>query len=218
MEAVLFDLDGTLLSSFKTIRRCLNSALDAVDAKPEGGVEVKPLVGRALEDIMEMYTDRVDEACEHYRTLQIETFRQDTVVFPGSIAILKKVKEEHGLKSGVVTLRDGRLAEIVMESIGFMPYLDVVIGKHDAPKAKPSPLQILAATDKLGIDPKNAIYIGDATMDMQAASAAGTLPVGVVWGSANEEQLWENGAKHVARTWEELNQIIDAALAGTHPQ
>ena len=72
-------------------------------------------------------------------------------------------------------------------------------------------LQALAAT---GVEARDAIFIGDTTFDMQMAVAAQLRSIGVGWGHHDAERLMAAGARHVAKTVDELRTAIHGALSG----
>jgi phosphoglycolate phosphatase-like HAD superfamily hydrolase len=81
----------------------------------------------------------------------------------------------------------------------------IIIDGSQVERAKPAPDLLLVAARELGVDPSGSWYVGDATWDMQAASAAGMPAIGVVSGSATADELSKAGASY---TVEDLTELI----------
>ena len=72
---------------------------------------------------------------------------------------------------------------------------DALIGGDDCARGKPDSAPVLAALDALGIPAQHALMVGDSPLDMQAAAAAGVLPVGALWGYGADTDLIGAGAR-----------------------
>ena len=63
--------------------------------------------------------------------------------------------------------------------------------------------------EKMGVMPEETVYLGDSGVDMQTAVNAGTLPVGVLWGFREKDELMENGAQILLSKPSELLEKVD---------
>ena len=73
----------------------------------------------------------------------------------------------------------------------------VVRGQMEGVPVKPDPMGALAAAKALGVSPEEILYLGDTATDMRCAVSAGMIPVGVLWGFRERNELIESGAKHL---------------------
>ena len=73
---------------------------------------------------------------------------------------------------------------------------------------KPDPAHALAMAEKMGIPPQQFLYVGDTSVDMRCAKAAGMHPVGALWGFRDEEELRVSGAEQIIRAPEELLALL----------
>ena len=102
-----------------------------------------------------------------------------TTVLPGAVDAVARLRQQE-MKQAIVSQKLRRLIEPVLEREGFE--MDVVLGGEDVPAFKPAPDGLLLALDRLGVEPDDAIYVGDTTIDAEAAKNAGLRFVGVLSG------------------------------------
>ena len=143
MEAVIFDLDGTLFDSRTTIRRCLNATMMEYGKEPFGD-DVKDLIGKHLFEILALRGIGNEEAAERYRQIQMETYMQDMRVFDGVVEMLEALKNQR-YKVGVATMRHGRITREIMDGMELSHYFKAIVGVDDTKKAKPDPEHVLTA-------------------------------------------------------------------------
>ena len=97
--------------------------------------------------------------------------------------------------------------DVVREFFGEDTFTHVQ-GQQEGVPRKPDPTAALLIAEKLCVDPKECVYIGDSDVDMQTGNAAGMETVGVSWGFRPKEMLIEHGAKHTIDYPEELISIV----------
>jgi phosphoglycolate phosphatase len=176
-KAVLFDLDGTLIDSMALFQQ---SVADAV-ARHGGSLKpeyfMKWHAGRLpWADLLTEYsidlsheTDVQRYSKEHFQ----ELLRTQIAWMPGAEGLLRHVRVA-GIPSGIVTTAFKSFVDAVNEKLTIHDLVDLLITAEDVgEKGKPNPYGLLLAAQKLGIDPKEAIYIGDQPFDVLAANAAG---------------------------------------------
>ena len=99
--------------------------------------------------------------------------------------------------------------KLATDALGFGDRLDVVVGSDEAPRGKPYPDQILVALERLGAEPDDTAYVGDAPFDIAAAKAAGVHAIGVTWGGIHtRERMETEGPDAVVDTAEELYGVL----------
>jgi HAD superfamily hydrolase (TIGR01509 family) len=215
-EAVIFDLDGTLVDTVATRIRAWLSVF-AEYGIPADAALVAPLIGadgRWLAHHVGMLGGRaVDEA----RAEQIDrqagaiygALNTDPRPLPGVPEALAAL-ETAGVPWAIAT--SSRRAQVAtsIAALGLARPPLVVDGTHVA-HAKPAPDLLLLAARELGVAPEDAWYVGDSTWDMQAAAAAGMHPVGVTTGAASLAELRGAGAERVLGVLDELTALIGAS-------
>lgn len=181
IEAVLFDLDGTLADTAPDMALTVNRMLEnrgkpcvPVDAvRPHVSKGARGMIGAAFGLTPE---DAGFQALrEEFLALYEENLCVGTRLFPGMEELLARL-EADGLAWGVVTNKFERFAVPLLESLGLGERAAVIVGGDTCPRPKPFPDPLLFAAASIGIAPMHTLYVGDDERDVQAARAAG-MPV-----------------------------------------
>ena len=181
MQAVLFDLDGTLADTAPDMALTVNRmrakrGLDAV--APE---RVRPYVSQGARGMIcaafSMTTEHPEFQAlrEEFLALYGENLCVGTRLFPGMAELLDAL-EDAGLAWGVVTNKFERFARPIVAALGLGARAAVVVGGDTCPRPKPFPDPLLVAAAQIGVRPQAPLYVGDDERDVQAARAAG-MPV-----------------------------------------
>lgn len=179
---VLFDLDGTLIDTYRLYLECYRRALEPHLGYAPTDAEIaarRPSSERRF--LTDWLGEQGGEAChaqvrrlygELYPTMAEGTYEG----VPEMLAALRSA----GLRLGIVTGK-GREAWDVTRAAAELGDFDVVITDDDVHAAKPDPAGLLAAAEALGIAPEQAVYVGDSTVDMKAGRGAGMRIGAVLW-------------------------------------
>ena len=180
IKAVLFDLDGTLLdtneliytSFVKTFKDKLN-----IELKKE---EVTQFFGIPLGDPFKKYTnsENVDELVAYYREYNEAIHDTMCFAFEGVKELLTSLRDK-GIKIAIVTSKRKELAERGMKIAGIYDFMDVIITPESTTKHKPNGDPAIKACNDLGIDPSEAIMVGDSPFDIYCGKNAGCKTCGV---------------------------------------
>ncbi len=206
MDAVIFDLDGTLFDSRATIRRCLNATMMEYGKEPFGE-DVKDLIGKHLLEILALRGIGNEEAAERYRQIQMETYKEDMRLYDGVVDMLDALKDG-GYKLGIATMRHGRITRGISGGMEIAHFFEVTVGVDETEKAKPDPDHVLTACRLLGVEPEKAIMVGDTKFDILSGKGAGCTAIGVSWGSGSPEELERAGSDYITNTVAELKDIL----------
>ncbi|MBS62498.1 HAD-IA family hydrolase [Salinisphaera sp.] len=226
-DAVLFDLDGTLLDTAPDLAGAIN------DMRAERGLDAMPLTelapmcsfgGRGmLGKGLGLTPDDADYRASY--DLFIETYRQrmtrDTQPFDGMREFVRQLADS-GLAWGVVTNKMEALALPLMDHMNFDPPPGCVIGGDSAGVAKPDPAPMYLACERIGIEPARCVYIGDSDRDIEAGRVAGMATIGVSYGyipPGDDIHGWQADVviDTVAGLAAALEQLDAQAIAGAHP-
>ncbi len=189
LRAVLFDLDGTLIDSIDHIIACWQETVRTCLGREITRDEVLPTLGRALlECFEEMAPGRGEEMRDVYRAHQKTTHDTMVGLFPGTREALDRLRDA-GLTLGLVTSKGLPVASEGLNLFGLMPYFSTLVTYEDTTRHKPNPDPLLVAMERLGVQPADVVYIGDAVVDIQAGKAAGMYTIGVTWGAGDRGEL-----------------------------
>jgi phosphoglycolate phosphatase len=212
MDALLFDLDGTLLDSALDVALSAAHAREAVGLPPRPLEEIRGFIGEGAQRLIERtlgpeHPELIQRGLaawhEHYTAHMLDHTR----AFPG---IAEAVAALEGPRA-VVTNKPGPSARTLIEALGLAALFPVVVGGGDAPSRKPDAAPVRAALERL---PRceRAILVGDSAIDARTAVAAGIPFVGVLWGLGKREEMERAGARWFAEKVEELPRAIHKAL------
>lgn len=214
-KACIFDLDGTLADTLRSIAHFGNGALEAFGYPPIDPEEYKLLVGNGADVLMRRMLARVgadlpEEEIKSFRTEYDRRYESDPMAlvtaYPGLRELLPRLKAR-GVKLGILSNKpDNMTRAIAAELYGGIP--DAVHGQRPGVPTKPDPTAVLALAAELSVSPGDVLYVGDSGVDMDTAKNAGMDSCGVLWGFRTREELLEHGAKYLAGDPAELEKII----------
>lgn len=220
-QAVIFDLDGTLINSVPDIANACNAALSARNHPLHNYEEYKQLIGKGLRNLCEralpinMQNEEEIEVChEILMNYYLEHPCDETEVYEGIPQVLEKLHAA-GLKLAVLSNKADVLTALIIEKLGLSKYFTIVSGLRKEFPRKPDPTSALWILSELSRDagqeiaPEKVLYIGDSGVDMQTANNSGFYALGVTWGFRSEEEIRENGAKSIIH---ERKEIVKIAL------
>ncbi len=198
VNAVLLDLDGTLLDTAEDIAKALNRALAEMHFASLATAEVRNMIGRGAPGLITRAVARLGAtvyAGGQAQLLERFDFHYDqlhrlkeshSLAYPGVAEGLREL-HEMGLRLAVVTNKRRPMAVQLLHHLNLHPWIDVVVGGDCCASRKPSPEPMLLACQKLNVDPSEVLMVGDSTNDVMAARAAG-IPVVCVPYGYNEGQ------------------------------
>ena len=205
-----FDLDGTLVDSSQDLCVALNHALVFAGRDPIPLDGIRPLVGRGVRRMLEqaLITEGgMDEAS--FRSVYKELLRfyeghlaVHTRPYPGCIAMLDDLAAQ-GCRVAVVTNKFEKLARSLLDQIGLLDRFATVIGGDTMGpgRSKPAPDPIIEMVARCG--GSRVAFVGDTTIDVDAAHAAGLPCIAVDFG-LNDKPAHELGADQVISHFDEL--------------
>ena len=117
-----------------------------------------------------------------------------TTPYTGILEMLSALRTR-GVRMAVCTNKHVSAAEVLIRKYFPADSFDAYEGDCPGVPRKPDPAHVRIVLDKMGVGPEETVYLGDSGVDMQTAVNAGVLPVGVLWGFREKEELTENGAE-----------------------
>lgn len=181
IEAVLFDLDGTLADTAPDMALTVNRMLErrslarvaVEDVRAHVSKGARGMIGAAFG--LKPEDAGFQELREEFLDLYGENLCVGTRLFPGMDELLDSL-ESRGLPWGVVTNKFERFALPLMDALGLGSRAAVVVGGDTCARPKPFPDPLLFAARTMRVAPTQTLYVGDDERDVQAARAAG-MPV-----------------------------------------
>lgn len=195
VEAVLFDLDGTVVDTIPHILASFRHATAEVLGAALSDEVLMHHVGVPLARQMRYFTEdeaEADRLLVSYRAFNHKTHDDMAKLYPNSVAALTALRAA-GLPMGIVTSKSRVMAERAIALFGLGHFFDVLVTADDTERHKPDPLPVVHASGILGVDPSRLVYVGDSPADIAAGKGAGAATVGAAWGVASVERLVEAG-------------------------
>jgi len=191
LQAVLFDLDGTLLDTAPDMVGALNDLRAEESLDPVDYDIARAHVSHGAFGLVDVAFGRIDEAKRlrlRDRFLEIYAGRvaTETTLFDGMAAVLNQV-EADGLAWGIVTNKPGNLTEPLLAALGLSSRCACVVSGDTVARRKPHPQPLLHAMRLINAaaspcDAQQLMYVGDADRDIQAGKAAGMITVAATYG------------------------------------
>ncbi len=197
-EAVLFDLDGTLLDTLQDLTDCVNAILKKYGMTARTEDEIRSSVGHGAHHLLECSvpggTDnpKFEEIETTYRAYYKEHCMDKTEPYPGILHLMDTLKK-NGCPMAIVSNKPDASVK-KLSAVYFEGLADSAVGEMAGCRAKPEPDQLFEALENLGIPKENAVYVGDSEVDILTANNAGMDCILVSWGFRSRDELIKSGA------------------------
>ncbi len=219
-QAVLFDLDGTLIDTAPDMVRVLFDMLEAYDnpALPYATARASVSNG-SLGLIQTAFPDRELQEQTKLQQEYLDRYEEvlggsvvESVLFPGMAEIIDAL-EEHERPWGIVTNKPQRMTDPLLVHLGLADRASCAISGDTLAERKPHPAPLLLGSDQIGTPPERTIYVGDAQRDIEAGRAAGMMTIAATYGyitADDDPDRWE--ADSMAANTAELTKILSKAV------
>lgn len=208
IEAILFDLDGTLVDTKDLIVTSFQKASVEVLGREIPAEQILPFIGIPLINQMKVLAPGHEDALsDAYRRINHELHDEMIAYFDGTREMLEELRAS-GKRLGVVTSKRKGPALQALESFDLQDYFEFIVGMEDTEKHKPEPEPLLLGAKLLNATDEPCVYIGDSPFDMQAGRAANMYTIAANWGMFTREELLEAGARYEANHPSELPTVI----------
>lgn len=206
-DAVLLDLDGTLLDTAGDLTTAANRTLAELGRESVAESQVRHWIGdgvRALvASFMEATGGQAEGAYERFLAHYGECFSEASHPYPGVVATLERLRGM-GVPLAVITNKAAAFTEPLLADTGLAPYLDCVVSGDTLPEKKPDPAPVRYAAGELGVALDRAVFVGDSANDVAAGHAAGCNVLCVAYGYNRGVSPAELGAERVIDSFSEL--------------
>jgi phosphoglycolate phosphatase len=199
IEAVAFDLDGTLIDTAPDLAAAANSMLRILGGRALPEHRIAALIGDGLDTFVarvlnegggesKVYATRQSWARFLFRSFYEQELFARGRLFPGVTQTLEAL-ENAALPLCCITNKESRFALPLLDAAGLRERFAVTVCADRPEDRKPSPDMLLAACRQLGVEPANLLYVGDSPLDIAAARAASCRVVAVTYGYGDHDVL-----------------------------
>ena len=224
IDALIFDLDGTLADSILDIASATNVVLAELGLPPHSTEAYKAFVGEGAEHLVRRAVRAaqrldwhvVDDAAlpapvavlaESYRVHYGALEHSGSAPYPGIDRMLDGVVASGRRMAVLSNKRDDFTRHLVQHAFGRWPFVDVR-GERDGVPRKPDPTAALELAQVLGVPPARIGFVGDTPVDVGTALGAGMISIGVLWGFRTREELTKAGAQVLLERPEDLLALL----------
>jgi len=197
LEAVLFDLDGTLLNTAPDLTTALNKSLMHFGFAPAIESEVTPIISYGALAMIEKSVPEATDAATKSKILNwlidyYESHIADfTTPYEGMLQVVDTL-EQHNISWGIVTNKRERLAIPLMEALNLLDRAACLICGDTTAHSKPHPEPMLAACTQLTVSANKCLYIGDAQHDITAGNHVNMKTLAATYGFLKTDDQPEN--------------------------
>lgn len=217
LQAVIFDLDGTLLDTEPDFTLVLNQMLVKYGKPKSDKSAVRKFVSAGASAIVRQgfglqdNDERLPALLQEFLTLYSAQIPQTTASLFEDVDLLIASLLENGIAWGIMTNKHRRFSEPLLSRFENFSTSGSLVCPDDVGVGKPDPAGILRACEQLGVQPAQAAYVGDHPRDIEAARNAGLRAIAVSWGYLPDDlHINEWGADAVLHSAQEL---LDWCLA-----
>ncbi|MGI6151147.1 MAG: HAD family hydrolase [Christensenellales bacterium] len=209
-KLVIFDLDGCLVDTGGEIALMINTVRDRLGLPSLDRDFVVSAVGKGLRRLFDTCMADAPELIEKALALSPDIYAEISGTlakpFPGVMETLKALKGKR--KIALATNKIRRATENLLAALGMADYFDAICCADDCGHPKPNPACILWILNKLGVDAKDAVMVGDTPTDVLTARNAGVVAIAVTYGMAQPDAVRAAEPFLLANSMDEVRSFL----------
>ncbi len=219
VQALVFDLDGTLVDTAPDLMAAANHVLSLIDRPPLPEDRIRHLVGHGALNLIKRSVAETGSAVSDETIRRLyngfldyygDNIAAKSTVFPGLISLLDQARAKD-IRLGVCTNKVEHLSHKLLNEIGLAKYFDAVVGGDTLGVMKPDVAPYHEVTRRLGVPSPVSIMVGDSETDIRTAQNVGVPIIAVSFGYTDKHVSHFNPT-HVIDHYDEAWPIISAAL------
>jgi phosphoglycolate phosphatase len=221
-EMVLIDVDGTLVDSVPDLAYCVDEMMKALDLPVHGEARVRNWVGNGVERLVRralvgQLEGEPDEALYQraypiFLELYAENTSKRSTLYPGVAEGVAWLKAQ-GYRLGCVTNKAAQFTLPLLRDLGVHDHFEIIISGDTLPQKKPDPAPLLHAARFFGVEPEQALMIGDSVSDVKAARAAGFQIVCMSYGYNHGADIRDFHPDAVIDSMVEIRELLQEQAA-----
>lgn len=219
IQAIAFDLDGTLVDSVPGLALAAQRMLDDLSLPMVSNEQVKNWVGNGVDVLLERILKSVngsESVFEHAKQLfnrhYDDAIDQGTQLFPHVISTLAYLKQNQ-YSMALVTNKPKQFLPALLKSLQLEPYFSLVLGGGDVIKLKPHPAPLYQVMATFGLYHDQLLFVGDSKNDICAAKNAQCKTVGLTYGYNYGESITESHPDYVFDDFKDILTLLPSPKA-----
>ena len=214
-EAIIFDLDGTLLNTLDDLADANNQALTEMGFPTHPVESYKYHIGNGVRLLLERTLPEghrddatVEKGVEMMKAAYNKCWDNKTRPYEGIAEMLDELTRR-GVRMAILSNKPHAYTSVIVDKLLANWDFEEVWGVSDAVAPKPDPAGINSLVEKMGVATENLLYLGDTATDMETATGADIFAVGVLWGFRQADELTQSGANVLLSKPSELLDVMD---------
>jgi len=208
IKVIIFDLDGTLINAYGAVTQSMNYTLERMGIATTDEATVRRNVGWGEKSFFLSFVEDKDfeKAKDLYRKHCRENLYKYVKFMPGSKELLESLKKK-GFALAVATNRPRYSSNIILEHLEIKDCFDYIVCGDEIEKLKPEPDILIKVLNNFSIEPDEALYVGDMTVDIETGKKANVKVVAVTTGSSYKNEIEEAGPCEIIDNICELERL-----------
>lgn len=217
-RACIFDLDGTLANTLYSIAFFSNEALKQLGYPPIAAEDYRKIVGDGADmQIHRMLTvvnggrPFTEQEAAKLKEVYFRLYEKDPVhlvrEYPGMRETIEQLKKSDIL-TAVLSNKPDMWTKSIVSALFPKGSFELCFGQQSGIPRKPSPAGALMIAERLQLEPKDILYIGDTNTDMKTGKSAGMDTAGALWGFRSRAELEENGAVYLLESPKQILAVV----------
>ena len=213
-QGIIFDLDGTLLDTMDDLAKAGNSLLNDLGFKPQPRNYFEQYLGNGIYNLVSkiipkpLTKEELDSAYSRFLSYYSQCYNMDTKPYDGVLETINKLEKMGYLLAVVSNKKDEYLQELIKMHFPNNNFVTIIGEKEGYPK-KPDPSIAKMIADKMMIETKNLVMVGDSEVDINFARNGDMLSVAVTYGFRNQRQLIKYEPDYLI---DEMASLIDVVV------
>jgi 2-phosphoglycolate phosphatase len=208
-QAVIFDLDGTLIDSYPGILDSLNYALTSLGRSPVDLVAVKKMVGKGLDHLIShaIGVEKLEEGKRLFRDRYDQAHLSGTFLLPDAVQTLSALQSK-GIRMSVASNKPSDYTRKILEHLNLQKFFTASFGPEQVKKTKPDPAMLQELMKRMNVEPAEVLYVGDMIMDIQTARNAGVAVAVIPSGGNSRDELASASPDYLLDDLEQLLSLF----------
>lgn len=212
IRLIIYDLDGTLIDSTEAIVETFNRVIEEQGGEACQAEAITEMIGLPLTEMFrrvlpEEKHENIQAFWDRYIKIYDDVGPAKTHILPSVEETLRHFKQA-GYMQSVATTKRGDVATRLLGALGLRCYFDLILGINDVPAPKPAPDIINLTLERLHVTPREAVFVEDTTIGLEAGKKAGVYTVGVTTGTHDMQKLSTMRPDIIVDGLEELTRLV----------